>query len=59
MRPHRVDVAPGALDRIIEKDTTAAAIPKARISRAVATPTLPKPRMPQTPPRGIRLALNS
>jgi hypothetical protein len=32
-------------------------IPKARIGRAVATPTLPKPRMPQTPPRSIRLAL--
>ena len=32
-------------------------IPKARIRRAVATPTLPKPRMPQTPPCSIRLAL--
>jgi hypothetical protein len=32
-------------------------IPKARISRAVATPTLPKPRIPHTPPRIILLEL--
>ena len=33
-------------------------MPMPRISRAVATPMPPKPRMPQTPPASMRLGLN-